>query len=306
MQVAQQPQSYSFPPPPPPPAAGYTSNLGAYQYSQQEQQPTVSKPMHQYNSLADSLEPQPPGAKDAETKLQANDSTVSRRIEDQWKVNSGGNGTQTHMGHVGMVILESVSPGLPGHHHMENVSPGPHAGLVMESVSPATVLTNKSAMPSHQGAGTSTFGSSLRVEDQGVALENVSPAPDENRSWSPTEAEKEESNKGHSHKGKRDKEGKRGKEGRDKEGRGLTLLRTAVAEHVKEVLKPTWREGHMSKEAFKTIAKKAVDKVLGAIQPHQVPKTQEKVDVYMVSSRPKISKLVQVGLPTPNCLGLLP
>lgn len=78
-----------------------------------------------------------------------------------------------------------------------------------------------------------------------------------------------------------------------KSSRGLKMLRSAIAEHVKEVLKPTWREGYMSKEAFKTIAKKAVDKVIGNLPSHHIPKSQEKVDQYMKASRPKISKLVQ-------------
>ncbi|MCO5558690.1 hypothetical protein L7F22_012276 [Adiantum nelumboides] len=78
-----------------------------------------------------------------------------------------------------------------------------------------------------------------------------------------------------------------------KSSRGLKMLRTAIADHVKEVLKPTWKEGYMSKEAFKTIAKKAVEKVVGNLPSHHIPKSQEKVDQYMRTSRPKISKLVQ-------------
>jgi len=138
-------------------------------------------------------------------------------------------------------------------------------------------------------------------------LENVSPATDENQNWNsgPVTSEKESGPTGDTkdrdhnqlQSAKNDKEEHsrvgRDKEGRVKEGRGLTLVRAAVTEYVKDVLKPTWREGHMSKEAFKTIAKKAVDKVLGALQPHQIPKTPEKVDTYMTSSRPKILKLVQ-------------
>lgn len=80
-----------------------------------------------------------------------------------------------------------------------------------------------------------------------------------------------------------------------KSSRGLKMLRSAIADHVKEVLKPTWREGYMSKEAFKTIAKKAVEKVVGNLPSHHIPKSQEKVDQFMKASRSKISKLVQVG-----------
>lgn len=78
-----------------------------------------------------------------------------------------------------------------------------------------------------------------------------------------------------------------------KEARGLKLLRSALVEYVKEVLKPSWKEGHMSKDAYKVIVKKVVDKVSGTLQSHQVPKSQENVDQYMEQSQAKIAKLVQ-------------
>jgi hypothetical protein len=172
-------------------------------------------------------------------------------------------------------------------------------------------------LPSHPAVEVSTYRSlqSQPADQGGGVLENVSPALDENRNWNsglfPSERDsgqtwdiKDRDGNQSQIAGQNEKEGRsragRGKEGRDKEGgekegRGLTLVRAAVTEYVKDVLKPTWREGHMSKEAFKTIAKKAVDKVLGALQPHQIPKTPEKVDNYMASSQPKIHKLVQVS-----------
>ncbi|KAH7422634.1 hypothetical protein KP509_12G018000 [Ceratopteris richardii] len=73
----------------------------------------------------------------------------------------------------------------------------------------------------------------------------------------------------------------------------LKMLRSAVADHVKEELKPAWKEGHMSKDAFKNIVKKVVDKVVAALPQHSIPKSQEKVNQFMSSSRAKISKLVQ-------------
>ncbi|KAG0580002.1 hypothetical protein KC19_4G141200 [Ceratodon purpureus] len=75
--------------------------------------------------------------------------------------------------------------------------------------------------------------------------------------------------------------------------RGLTLLREKVIELVREILKPKWREGIITKEAFKIIAKKAVDKVLGTVKPPLIPNTVEKVATYMTAARPKILKLVQ-------------
>ncbi|KAJ7534767.1 hypothetical protein O6H91_12G003300 [Diphasiastrum complanatum] len=78
-----------------------------------------------------------------------------------------------------------------------------------------------------------------------------------------------------------------------KEEKQLKLLRMALTEYVKEVLKPTWREGHLSKEAFKTIAKKAVDKVISTLPNHHIPKGQDKIDRFIISSQEKISRLVQ-------------
>jgi len=80
---------------------------------------------------------------------------------------------------------------------------------------------------------------------------------------------------------------------KSKEIRMMKLFRSVLAEFVKEVLKPTWREGQMSKEAFKTIVKKVVDKVAGSLQSHQIPKSQEKIDQFLESSRQKLTKLVQ-------------
>ncbi|KAH7332361.1 hypothetical protein KP509_20G084000 [Ceratopteris richardii] len=112
------------------------------------------------------------------------------------------------------------------------------------------------------------------AEDIGV-VENVSP-----ENWSPGQpTDVAEADKDHALS--------------KKSNRGLKMLRAAIADHVKEVLKPTWKEGYMSKEAFKTIAKKAVEKVIGNVPSHHIPKSQEKVDQYMKAARPKISKLVQ-------------
>ncbi|XP_059067983.1 uncharacterized protein LOC131036718 isoform X2 [Cryptomeria japonica] len=80
---------------------------------------------------------------------------------------------------------------------------------------------------------------------------------------------------------------------KSKDSRSMKLFRSALAEFVKDMLKPSWREGNMSKEAFKTIVKKAVDKVAGAMQTHQIPKTRVKIDQYVASSEGKLSKLVQ-------------
>lgn len=77
-----------------------------------------------------------------------------------------------------------------------------------------------------------------------------------------------------------------------KDSRSMKLFKVSLAEFVKEVLKPSWRQGSMSKEAFKTIVKKTVDKVSGAMKKHQVPKTQAKINHYIDSSQRKLTKLV--------------
>ncbi|KAJ0106198.1 hypothetical protein Patl1_18920 [Pistacia atlantica] len=83
-----------------------------------------------------------------------------------------------------------------------------------------------------------------------------------------------------------------GKSRKNKESRSMKLFKAALADFVKEVLKPSWRQGNMSKEAFKTIVKKTVDKVSGAMKSHQIPKSRAKIDQYIDSSQRKLTKLV--------------
>lgn len=85
-----------------------------------------------------------------------------------------------------------------------------------------------------------------------------------------------------------------GKNKKKKESRSTKLFKVALANFVKEVLKPSWRQGNMSKEAFKTIVKKTVDKVSGAMKSHQIPKSQAKINHYIDSSQRKLTKLVMV------------
>ncbi|TMW82454.1 hypothetical protein EJD97_005905 [Solanum chilense] len=73
----------------------------------------------------------------------------------------------------------------------------------------------------------------------------------------------------------------------------MRLFKNALIEFVKEILKPIWKEGKMSREIHKTIVKKVVDKVIGSIQGEQVAKTQEDIEEYLSRSKPKITKLVE-------------
>ncbi|XP_048501994.1 zinc finger CCCH domain-containing protein 55 isoform X1 [Beta vulgaris subsp. vulgaris] len=77
-----------------------------------------------------------------------------------------------------------------------------------------------------------------------------------------------------------------------KDIKGIRPFKFALAEFVKELLKPYWKDGQVSKEAYKTIVKKVVDKVTETLGP-QIPQTKEKIDLYLSCSKPKIEKLVQ-------------
>ncbi|KAK9936411.1 hypothetical protein M0R45_013255 [Rubus argutus] len=77
------------------------------------------------------------------------------------------------------------------------------------------------------------------------------------------------------------------------ESKEMRQFRAALIELVKELLKPKWREGSLSKDAHNKIVKKAVDKILSAFQPQQIPPTIETVMQYLSACRPKISKLVE-------------
>lgn len=88
-----------------------------------------------------------------------------------------------------------------------------------------------------------------------------------------------------------------GKRKKSKDSSSTKLFKVAIADFVKEMLKPSWRQGNMSKEAFKTIVKKTVDKVSGAIKSHQIPKSQAKINQYIDSSQRKLTKLVMVNFP---------
>ncbi|KAK2970360.1 hypothetical protein RJ640_030065 [Escallonia rubra] len=79
-----------------------------------------------------------------------------------------------------------------------------------------------------------------------------------------------------------------------KESKAMKHFRTALIDFVKELVKPSWREGHLSKDAHKVIVKKAVEKVLRALPTHQIPSTAEAIELYLSSSQQKISKLVEV------------
>ncbi|KAH7332070.1 hypothetical protein KP509_20G066500 [Ceratopteris richardii] len=168
-------------------------------------------------------------------------------------------------------LSDGLDLGPSGAFKTSNMSAGegrPTASGFIRSLSPR--------YDAEKAADTDATNNNEGATDVGV-VENVSPPGD----WSPLQPEKE-TNAIHDHSKSK------------KSSRGLKLLRTAVADRVKVLLKPAWKEGRLSKDAFKTIAKKAVEKVTSNLPSHHIPKTQDKVDQFMAVSSPKISKLVQV------------
>ncbi|KAK8586722.1 hypothetical protein V6N13_085746 [Hibiscus sabdariffa] len=80
---------------------------------------------------------------------------------------------------------------------------------------------------------------------------------------------------------------------KNEDGKGIRTFKFALVEFVKDLLKPTWKEGQIGKEAYKNIVKKVVDKVITTVQGTNIPQTPEKVDQYLSISKPKLNKLVQ-------------
>ncbi|MED6140447.1 hypothetical protein PIB30_093349, partial [Stylosanthes scabra] len=80
---------------------------------------------------------------------------------------------------------------------------------------------------------------------------------------------------------------------KSKDVKGIRAFKFSLVEFVKELLKPTWKEGKITKDDYKTIVKKVVDKVTGTMQGAHIPQTQEKIDHYLSFSKPKLNKLVQ-------------
>jgi hypothetical protein len=82
-----------------------------------------------------------------------------------------------------------------------------------------------------------------------------------------------------------------GENKKNKDSKALKMFKIALADFVKEALKPTWKEGQLSREVHKTIVKKVVDKVTSTVE--NTPPTKEKIDMYMSFSKDKLDKLVQ-------------
>ncbi|XP_058731042.1 zinc finger CCCH domain-containing protein 38-like isoform X2 [Vicia villosa] len=78
-----------------------------------------------------------------------------------------------------------------------------------------------------------------------------------------------------------------------KDIKGIRAFKTSLVELIKEILKPTWKDGKVTKEDYKAIVKKVTDKVTGTVNRVHIPQTQEKIERYLSVSKPKLNKLVQ-------------
>ncbi|WVZ99089.1 hypothetical protein U9M48_044439 [Paspalum notatum var. saurae] len=70
-------------------------------------------------------------------------------------------------------------------------------------------------------------------------------------------------------------------------------FRFYLAEHIKELIKPIWKEGNLSKDAHKQVVKKSIEKVIDSIEPNQIPTTEESITNYIATCGSKIEKLVK-------------
>ncbi|XP_028766560.1 protein FRIGIDA-ESSENTIAL 1-like [Neltuma alba] len=73
----------------------------------------------------------------------------------------------------------------------------------------------------------------------------------------------------------------------------LRNFRFALVDHVKEILRPVWLEGHLSKDAHKLIVKKSVDKIINTLQPQQIPPNEDSIKKYFSFCQVKIVNLVK-------------
>eukprot|EP01018_Ginkgo_biloba_P019238 Gb_26302 [translate_table: standard] len=249
--------------------------------------PTVNQPSKdmpaqgdQYDPLHDSIEPSFPQA----------DESMKEKVLDYAKENDIG-AKELIMKSDATPLLENVSPHNEGGKNKTGFSSGPQDIVANDKNKDGPEPAPK-RFESDEAAQADAHGSAAQADtNAGVSVvQNGSPGH-EGKNWSPghrlavVTAGAGDTDLNQTHAQDESK--------KNKEIRMMKLFRSVLAEFVKDVLKPTWREGHMSKEAFKTIVKKVVDKVTGTLQSHQIPKTQERIDQYVASSRPKLTKLVQ-------------
>lgn len=78
-----------------------------------------------------------------------------------------------------------------------------------------------------------------------------------------------------------------------RESKEMKAFRVALIEFVKELVKPFWHEGRLTKDAHKKVVKKSVEKVICSFEAYQIPSESESIDQYLSVNRPKLLKLVE-------------
>ncbi|XP_073126876.1 zinc finger CCCH domain-containing protein 55-like [Henckelia pumila] len=66
-----------------------------------------------------------------------------------------------------------------------------------------------------------------------------------------------------------------------------------LIEHIRQILKPFWEQGNLSKDAYKIVMKKSIDKIIASIQASKFPRSKNDHQRYISASRSKIFELVQ-------------
>ncbi|XP_073120789.1 uncharacterized protein [Henckelia pumila] len=75
--------------------------------------------------------------------------------------------------------------------------------------------------------------------------------------------------------------------------REIHSFKFVLIEHIRQILKPFWEQGNLSKDAYKIVIKKSIDKIIASIQPSKFPRSKNDHHRYISASRSKIFELVQ-------------
>lgn len=222
----------------------------------------LSSPGSQYDPLLDSIEPRISG----NVAFQASERTINV------KNFSGYSAEGDHLLH-GSQMTE---------YNMEKT---------LSSISQSHEDISKKCKPEHGLSRQANLGVTAR--DTAIDWGNTS-VPKEEKHRVPDHLVESANVKGADHDGDLKYEGEKNRTG--KESKAMKFFRAALVDFVKELVKPSWREGHLSKDAHKSVVKRAVEKVLSSLQPHQIPSTAESINQYLSTSRPKLLKLVEVRI----------
>ncbi|KAL9668742.1 hypothetical protein QQ045_006282 [Rhodiola kirilowii] len=73
----------------------------------------------------------------------------------------------------------------------------------------------------------------------------------------------------------------------------MSAFKNKLVEHIKLLLHPAWKQGHLSKDDYKGIVMKITRKVVESIPQPKIPDTREKIEAYLAQSGQKIQNIVQ-------------